>query len=58
MVGFKDTHKIADKWGEEVYVVVKQTSLDMPVFEVKPDDGLEELKRYIGAYSFAKQSKS
>ena len=43
-VGIKGTHKLTDRWSEEVFVVVAQPSMDIPsmvipVFEVKPETG-------------------
>ena len=43
-VGFKDTHKIADRWSNDVYKVVRQPSQDIPVFEVKPETGPGRVK--------------
>ena len=33
------THKIADKWSQDVYVVVKKPNADIPVYKVKPETG-------------------
>ena len=38
-VCFQGTHKIADRWSEEVYLVVKQPNSDIPVYEIKPESG-------------------
>ena len=38
-VGLQGTHKIADKWSQDVYVVVEQPNSDIPVYEVKPEIG-------------------
>ena len=38
-VGLKGTHKIADKWSQEIYSVVSQPNPDIPVYEVKPEVG-------------------
>ena len=35
----KGTHKIADKWSQEIYSVVSQPNPDIPVNEVKPEVG-------------------
>ena len=32
-------HKLADRWEQEVFVVVKQLGDDFPVYEVKPETG-------------------
>ena len=37
--GLQGTHKLTDKWSQEVYVVVKQPNFDIPVYEVKPETG-------------------
>ena len=38
-VGLQGTHKIADNWSQEVYVVVEQHNSDIPVYEVKLETG-------------------
>ena len=38
-VGLQGTHKIADKWSQDVYVVVEQPNSDIPVYVVKPAIG-------------------
>ena len=38
-VGLQGTHKEADKWSQDVYVVVEQPNSDIPVYEVKPETG-------------------
>ena len=38
-VCFQGTHKIADCWSEEVYLVVKQPNPDIPVYEIEPELG-------------------
>ena len=38
-VCFQGTHKIADLWSEEVYLVVKQPNSDIPVYEIEPESG-------------------
>ena len=38
-VGLQGTHKTADKWSQDVYVVVEQPNSDIPVYEVKPEIG-------------------
>lgn len=38
-VGLRGTHKIADRWLDEVFVVVKQPNSDIPVFVVQPEAG-------------------
>ena len=38
-VGLQGTHKIADKWSQDVYVVVEQPNSDIPVYEVRPETG-------------------
>ena len=43
-VGLKGTNKIADKWSEEVYVIVSQPNPDIPVYEVKPETGRGRVK--------------
>lgn len=37
--GFKGKHKLADKWGKDVYVVITRPNPDIPVYEVKPEGG-------------------
>ena len=36
-VGFKGPHKIADKWNQEVYVVVGRPDDNIPVYRVKSE---------------------
>ena len=38
-VGLKGTHKIADKWQDPVYRVLRQPNPEIPVFVVRRDDG-------------------
>jgi hypothetical protein len=38
-VGLKGKHKLADKWGRDVYIVVEQPNPDVPVFLVKKEHG-------------------
>ena len=38
-VGIIGRHKLANRWDDKVYVVVKQTRPDIPVYEVKPESG-------------------
>jgi hypothetical protein len=39
ILAFEGRHKIADRFEEEPYVVISQPNLDIPVFEVKAQDG-------------------
>ena len=43
-VGFQGKHKIADRWDEEPYKVVRQPIPDIPVFEVQKEDGTGRIK--------------
>ena len=43
-VGLKGTNKIADKWSEQVYLVVSQPNPDIPVYEVKPEIGRSQVR--------------
>ena len=43
-VGLKGMQKLADRWSEEVYVVVDQPSPDIPVYRVKPEVGRSHMK--------------
>ena len=36
-VGLKGMHKLANKWSENVYIVVDQPNMDIPVYKVKPE---------------------
>lgn len=36
---FEGKHKIADKWGMDVYVISEQPNLDIPVYVVQPEEG-------------------
>jgi hypothetical protein len=36
-VGLKGKHKLAGKWGRDMYIVVEQPKSDMPVFLVKKE---------------------
>ena len=44
VTGLKGSHKLADRWSEEVYTVLKQPNQDIPVYEVKPEVGKGRLK--------------
>ena len=37
-------HKLADKWTADIYVVVSQPNIDIPVYRVKREDGLGQEK--------------
>ncbi len=39
LVGLTGKHKLANKWGNSVYVVVKQPSPDIPVYILKEENG-------------------
>ena len=43
-VGLNGMNKIADKWSEQVYLVVSQPNPDIPVYEVKPEIGRSRVK--------------
>ena len=43
-VGLKGTHKLADKWQDDVYKVLRQPNPDIPVFVVRRDDGVGKEK--------------
>jgi transposase InsO family protein len=38
-VGLKGKHKLADKWKQDIHVVVEQPNQDIPVFRVRPENG-------------------
>ena len=44
-VGLKGKHKIADRWHEEVYVVLAQPNQDIPVFEVQQENSEKGKRR-------------
>ena len=37
-------HKLADKWTADIYVVVSQPNVDIPVYRVKREDGQNQEK--------------
>jgi hypothetical protein len=37
-VGLKGKCKLADRWSKTIYIVVDQPNLDLPIFQVKPED--------------------
>jgi hypothetical protein len=39
-VGFKEKHKLADKWDRDVYVILKIPNLEILVYVVKREDGI------------------
>ena len=39
IVAFDGRHKIADKWEEDIYVIVSQPNSDIPVFKVRKENG-------------------
>ena len=39
VTGLKGTHKLADRWSEEVYTVISQPNAEIPVYEVKMEKG-------------------
>ena len=39
IVAFDGRHKIADKWEEDIYVIVSQPNPDIPVFKVRKENG-------------------
>ena len=41
-VGLKGKQKLADKWKDELHVVVSQPNTDIPVFNVRPENGTAE----------------
>ena len=43
-VGLQGKHKIADRWDEEPYKVLKQPIPDIPVFDVQKEDGTGRVK--------------
>ena len=43
-VGLQGTHKIADKWSQDVYVEVEQPNSGIPVYKVKPELEVGELR--------------
>ena len=43
-VGLKGMQKLADRWSEEVYVVVDQPSPEIPVYRVKPEVDRSHMK--------------
>ena len=44
-VGLKGKHRIADRWHEEVYVVLAQPNQDIPVFEVQQENSEKGKRR-------------
>ena len=40
ILAYDGKHKLADKWKNEVYVVVRQPNLDIPVYVIKRENGL------------------
>lgn len=44
IVAFAGKHKLADKWEEHPYLVVAQPNPDIPVYDVKREDGVGRLK--------------
>jgi hypothetical protein len=38
-VGLKGKHKLADKWKQDIHVVIEQPNPDIPVFRVRPEGG-------------------
>ena len=38
-VGLKGKHKLADRWKQEIHVVLDQPNSDIPVFRVRPEKG-------------------
>ena len=46
-VNLRGKHKLSDKWSEDVYVVVDQPNLDIPVFSVQSERGGEGLRYCI-----------
>jgi hypothetical protein len=43
-VGLVGRHKLADRWRNDVYIVVKQSNPNIPVYEVKPESGTGKSK--------------
>ena len=39
IVAFDGKHKLANKWEEDIYVVLKQPNPDIPVYTVKKQNG-------------------
>ena len=39
IVAFDGRHKIADKWEEDVYIIIGQPNPDIPVFKVRKENG-------------------
>ena len=39
VLAFDGKHKLADKWTADIYVVVSQPNVDIPVYRVKREDG-------------------
>ena len=39
VLAFEGKHKLADKWTADIYVVVSQPNVDIPVYRVKREDG-------------------
>ncbi|MCG8035390.1 MAG: DDE-type integrase/transposase/recombinase [Candidatus Thiodiazotropha taylori] len=40
ILAFDGKHKIADKWSDEVYVVIAQPNQEIPVYKVEREDGM------------------
>ena len=47
-VNLRGKQKIADHWEEEVYVVTGMPNLDIPVFEVRREDGVGRTRTLHG----------
>ena len=43
-LGFRGKHKLADTWSENVFTVVEQPDVNIPVFRVRREDGNGDLK--------------
>ena len=39
IIAFESTHKLSDKWEEDIYVIVDQPNKDIPVYIVKKENG-------------------
>ena len=44
-VRFDGTHKLCDKWEKDVHLVINQPDVNIPVFEVQPENGVGKVRK-------------